>query len=561
MKQKKSSKVIIIAIIIMLILIIGIGVAYAYMATDLLKSNKKLFFNYLSQIGDTSEYGFIETNLTKYFEKKENTPYKNDGEFNVKITAPEEYMPTMQPTNRTNIAFNGEIDAVSSKAMQNISINYSNDVNFEFIYKQIGSVYGIQNDYVSKKYIAIDTEKNTSNLFIDGLQKNIGKIRNVASTPRMEDEARNLLNKYMEVLNQELQESNEIGYKLSLTGEQLKNITIKILETAKNDQELLEKINEQSTETYTTEDIEDMINELNDDTEVNGKNIEITVYQNLRKLSKIKVLVDTAKIEIAKNNEAGELQYNISFEQQQDDQTKFKAYLDIKFAGLATQQNINENYKLGIEFPIEDGTCPYEYNFNNDVTFEETSNIEEFTDDNCLNLTSLEEEKANQLTTAILERLQLVNKKIMEELGLDENSNPLINMLPTMFLTYGMETSTISDEMNQVTQTEIATFNSQYELYESTNLKGTTVKGLLTTIAKNNGLDDESEEDSTNSTDKANKDNKRLIEEINFNGEEYEVNLQNLTIIRGEVSTEDYYRVEFEKNEDGAIYRAVINKK
>ena len=45
-------------------------------------------------------------------------------------------------------------------------------------------------------------------------------------------------------------------------------------------------------------------------------------------------------------------------------------------------------------------------------------------------------------------------------------------------------------------------------------------------------------------------------------GEEYEVNKQNIAVIKAEVEAESFYRVEFEKEEDtGLIYRVVINKK
>ena len=103
----------------------------------------------------------------------------------------------------------------------------------------------------------------------------------------------------------------------------------------------------------------------------------------------------------------------------------------------------------------------------------------------------------------------------------------------------------------------ITTFNEKFQVYEGTNLKGTTVKGLLTTIARNNGLD--------NSDDILNSEGStanHLIKEINFNGEEYEVNEQNINFIKNEMKLDGYYRVEFEMDEEsGAIYRAVINEK
>ena len=99
-------------------------------------------------------------------------------------------------------------------------------------------------------------------------------------------------------------------------------------------------------------------------------------------------------------------------------------------------------------------------------------------------------------------------------------------------------------------EVEVNTFNQKFEVYESTNSKGVTVKGLLSTISLNN----QSEEINNK------------IKEINYNGEEYEATEQNIKLIKEEIDkeieNEKNYRVEFEKDQDtGLIYRAVINEK
>ena len=160
-------------------------------------------------------------------------------------------------------------------------------------------------------------------------------------------------------------------------------------------------------------------------------------------------------------------------------------------------------------------------------------------------LSNYENEQVENLKTAILERMVEVNKQQMEKLGLTEDQNPLQYALPISELLTSQYNSfdQMSSSMNEA---EAETFNSKFEMYESSNLKGPTVKGLLSTIENNNNKEDA--------------DNK--IEEINFNGQEYEPTEQNITLIKSEIELEAEYRVEFEKNENtGIIYRAVINKK
>ena len=136
MGQKKSSKIILIMIILVLLLILLAGVAYVYFATDLFRGNKELFFKYFSQIGDENE-GFIEGSLKDYYNKKQNTSYLNDGNFSVNITSDYE-QEQFENTNKMNLTFQGQVDNTNSQIEQNISLNYSEDVNFPIVFRKVG---------------------------------------------------------------------------------------------------------------------------------------------------------------------------------------------------------------------------------------------------------------------------------------------------------------------------------------------------------------------------------------------------------------------------------------
>ena len=74
--------------------------------------------------------------------------------------------------------------------------------------------------------------------------------------------------------------------------------------------------------------------------------------------------------------------------------------------------------------------------------------------------------------------------------------------------------------------------------------------------------DSSSDEDDGSDDEQDTNKSKYEIKEINYNGEEYDVNQQNVTFIKSDIAVDKYYRVEFEKNQDtGVIYRAVINVK
>ena len=158
--------------------------------------------------------------------------------------------------------------------------------------------------------------------------------------------------------------------------------------------------------------------------------------------------------------------------------------------------------------------------------------------ENTVILNEKDDEYVTNLLTAIDERLIQVNETFLQELNITEAQDPLENILPEYFISTNGDTSNVN-------QNEVQSFNAKFELYESTNSKGATVKGLLTTIQNNN------EQEGNNK-----------IEEINLDGQEYEVTEQNITLMKSSINVEDGYRIEFERDENtGLIYRAVINKK
>ena len=67
MRQKKNQKLLLIIIILLVILVLLIGVTILYFATDTFKSNKELFFKYITQMGDEEEK-FIDPSIESYFQ-------------------------------------------------------------------------------------------------------------------------------------------------------------------------------------------------------------------------------------------------------------------------------------------------------------------------------------------------------------------------------------------------------------------------------------------------------------------------------------------------------------
>lgn len=572
MNQKKNKKIVVILIIISIIIIISIGLAIMYFATDLFKSDEKLFFKYIYQMSDEKN-GFINSDLKKYFEKKNNTPYEDDGSFDANVTQESGHGQSNNVDN-FNITYSGQVDTANSKANQDISINYSNEVKFPFTYRQTGKTIGVQTKYVGNKFVAVETDKindlldetgTTSNSVVNTGEK-IEEIKNVELS---DEEINQIKEKYMNAINQKLQKSNfsklqngtEKGYKLSLSGDEMKTILLNILDTLKEDQSTLDKLNEyikiqKKSSKISKSDIENWITEINNNSDISDGKIEITVYTKNRKTSKLEILFseektsDEIKMTIEKTQTGNDLQYNIRINLSNNNEEILNVYLNCKYTGIQLLQSISENYELGINYKIPEennnnqNSNDYnaKYTFNNNVNFIQSAEIEDLENKNANILNNYDKEQVTSFMEALINRIQAVNKKQMEQLGLGENENPIQYIIPNIMLSGNMFSTINASDLDE---SEISSFNKKFELYEGTNEKGVTVKGLLTVIKSNNDSNE-----------------KAKIEEINYNGQEYEITEQNMTFIKGDIETEESYRVEFEKDQDtGIIYRAVINKK
>lgn len=565
MNQKKNTKILLILIIIIVIIILA-GVGILVFATDIFKSDKEMFFKYMADIGD-SKKGFIDDGLKQYFEKKNNTPYNDEGEFSVNISSDNEQK-KFENVNNFNISFSGQVDTANSKAAQNISLNYSNDVKFPINYKQIENKIGLQTKYVGSKFVAIETEKlNKLSEDLDDVEsygEMVDKLQKMGKVELTEDEKSHIKDTYITVINQQLEkdkfskvkESDMSGYKLSLTGTDLQNVLVKLLETLKNDQTTVDKLNEylkiqKNSAKITASQIDDAIKSIKDDTDFSDKNFEIAVYQKNRDVCKLVIETTEGTITIEKKIEGNQQNIVVSYEMKEDKKSKIS--FSANFENLESLQNIKENYELIMSLPevAESSTTTdvdsevVVYKFSNDVNFTDSATVEDFSSDNSLMLTDYDSDQVSNFLNAVVERISEVNEQQMGQLGLEASENPIVNMIPSIGLYLG-NMNVLNQVNSNMSEAEINNFNQKFEAYESTNLKGVTVKGLLSTISLNNQSEETSNE----------------IKEINYNGEEYEASEQNITLIKGEIDTEKSYRVEFEKDQDtGLIYRAVINEK
>ena len=542
MKQKKNKglPITIVILLIIILLLVG-GIAYLYFFTDMFKSNKQLFFKYTSQIVQ-SENGFIDNQLVQYFQKKNSTSYENNGEITFEVAIPN-IEDDLELANNFNITFTGKEDPTNSKSEKEISLNYSDSVKFPLTYRKTNTITGIQTQYIGSSFVSVRNDEELSGL------EDINNLLKLQNLEFSNEEVRNLKTTYFDnILNtlddskfSTLTEGNLTGYRLTLTGEELKNTLVQILNALKADTNTTHKLNEilqgVGINSEIDEDsIDDLIESIND-SEWN-QDIEMTVYAVGGNLSKVDIGMTGNTLTMSKEGNGQDITYTISLNTTKQD---ISAVCTAKYSDL-NSDNVTETYELTLEGIYEESNvveqtenakAHNQYSITNNVQFKDGVEIEDLTEENAVILNDQDNEYVTNLMNAIQERIVEVNKVQMEELGVSENENPI----PTLCAT--------NQATAEIDEQAVNAFNAKFELYQSTNTKGATVKGLLTTIQNNNETEGNNQ-----------------IEEINMDGEEYEVTEQNITLLKSSINVDDAYRVEFEKDiNTGLIYRAVINKR
>ena len=487
MKTKVVGRLI--TIVILLIFILGGIFAYAYFGTDLLKTNEQLFFKYLGQLVDTQD-GFIDRQLSEYTNKKLTGKYEDSGNFSVDMDISGMDPDMKQTLDEFNIEYSGKIDNTARKNEQNITLNYSDDVNFPFQYKYANETLGLQTDYVSSKYIGIENSNlkefvekfgvtDTAN-FPDRIDF-FSNFTNQETVNLTDEEREQVINTYTGILQEKLggkeftktEENDVTSYSVQITNQEVKDLLLAVLEAFKDDSILMPKVEEtfkqlldtmnetyreaSSSSTYEEVTIQSMVEEMINDlenTEMNEGTNTITVSQTNRKLSAITLKTTNesteAEIKITKTNDSGNLTYGMEMNvTDSETQDSMRYFLTASYQGLEQLTSVNETYQYGITGTIDGEEQRVVYNLNCTDTFNDGITIEDYAEDEIQVLNDYDAEEIMTLIMTIAERIGEVNAQQMEEIGFSEYGNPVMYTFPLLSLNtliYNQATDVVDEE-------------------------------------------------------------------------------------------------------------------
>lgn len=270
MMTKKKRQIIIIISILTILAIVSITLIILYLKTDIFKSKKTLFIKYLESSIDNASTVLKDIKKDEYEAIKSNNMYTSNKDINIKYV--EELGTTSENTNNeiNNVSVNikGQSDKNSNYKYDKISIKQEENNIFGLEYIKSDNNYGIRFSDLFKQFI-ISNDGSLSKIFKTmGYQEE--QLSNIPENLDIENELNSIFNitkeeetiiknKYIDLINENISDnditkkSNQIvqinnrnistnAYIITLTKEQFNNLSSKVLETLKEDEIILGKL-------------------------------------------------------------------------------------------------------------------------------------------------------------------------------------------------------------------------------------------------------------------------------------------------------------------------------
>lgn len=534
MMTKKKRMTLIISIIVAVIIIIAAILGILYIKTDIFKSNKTLFLKYLGK--NAENIGNLQSivQLNEYENSLQNSPYKTNTQIKANYT---KNVGTTSENNDNSINkltlnIDGQTDKANNYDNQKIELKNQDNTEATITYTRNNDSYGLLFNDLFNKYVVA----NNSNLKdlakklgfsdeqINNIPDNINVDENILNDLKFSDDELNTLKtKYSSIVIGNV-DSNKFGkqssvgisinnqnmvakaYSMTLTKEELNNIYVKILDTIKNDEVILGKIdkiqniyneitlgnNNINIKEKIQQKIESKIQNINQNN-IGSEQTKITVYEVNGKTIKTEIQGDSYKIsldciennekyfnaKITKSDKTEESvtitgtsdKVNIGVNKSTDDVTK-----QLNFERTVEVNDSKETVKNTLAY--EDNTKKAELAVNQNI--EKTTDIKEkveFNNDNSVNLTTLDQDQAKNIYDTVQNGIN--NKKAQVEDDIQ------IESIESMLQELGLIKDTSVLNSTEITDAERNRFNSKFEIIQGEKMKSEDVVKMIESIKDN----------------------------------------------------------------------------
>lgn len=554
-KKRIALAIAIPSIIVIIIIITGI---LLYLNTDMFKSNKTLFFKYLGKNSENIKEIEEIFESTEYEKNLQNNKYTDD--INIKVNYTNNLQTTSEDNSNTinnvKLLIKGEEDKnnkysykdfklekdknIATNTENQSSSENSNESNnkeqniMEVEYIKNDNNYGIRFSDLFKQYLLVENN-NLKDLFRkigyseqelenvpDSIEINDITLSDIKFT---EDEIKQLSEEYSEIINKKVskekfeKKSKQVitineknittnAYILKLTNEELNNLYVDLLESLKQDEIILNKIesiqnkinsiNINSSESKDlkesfVEEIDLQIEKINK-TNIGNQETKIIVYENSGKTIRTAIqgkdyeinfdyinTQDEKNIELIVKKDEIET-YNIKLKKDKDG-IKLDIYSNDETnpIKISLEQNKNESDRKisnNINLKYENANSKLEVSAEQEINIVDNfENENTLNDQNSILLNGLEKEQLQAVLNQVAEEVQQKINSISEEVK--------INDIQEILEALGIVNKQQNIEAGGITETEKNRFNSKFEILKGEELDNENVLKVVEAVKDN----------------------------------------------------------------------------
>lgn len=554
-KKRIALAIAIPSIIVIIIIITGI---LLYLNTDMFKSNKTLFFKYFGKNSENIKEIEEIFESTEYEKNLQNNKYTDD--INIKVNYTNNLQTTSEDNSNTinnvKLLIKGEEDKnnkysykdfklekdknIATNTENQSSSENSNESNnkeqniMEVEYIKNDNNYGIRFSDLFKQYLLVENN-NLKDLFRkigyseqelenvpDSIEINDITLSDIKFT---EDEIKQLSEKYSEIINKKVSKekfeknSKQVitineknittnAYILKLTNEELNNLYVDLLESLKQDEIILNRlesiqnkidaININSSESKDlkesfAEEIDLQIEKINK-TNIGNQETKIIVYENSGKTIRTAIqgkdyeinfdyinTQDEKNIELIVKKDEIET-YNIKLKKDKDG-IKLDIYSNDETnpIKISLEQNKNESDKKcsnNINLKYENANSKLEVSAEQEINIVDNfENENTLNDQNSILLNGLEKEQLQAVLNQVSEEVQQKINSISEEVK--------INDIQEILEALGIINKQQNIEAGGITETEKNRFNSKFEILKGEELDNENVLKVVEAVKDN----------------------------------------------------------------------------
>ncbi len=433
--------------LLIVVILLGIGSVYAYFATNAFKTDKELFFSYM-----TSDWlsDLKDENLKEYIKKQDNNAYTNKGSIALEVQDDGSISDeTLQMIKNSKITFEGKTDNSKKIAEQTLTMELAQGINIPVKVRRDGETLGIQSNLLNTKFIAVRNE-NLKNLLerLGADAEDVPDKIDFEESTFTESEIKELKEKYFSILDENLdeelfskeKENDQTIIKLSMTEEKAKDVLIKIFQTIRDDETLLKKFSGVIDRDDLKQQIDDLVDELKDIEPDEKITFEMKLSIKSKKVEKVEmnikegenitanILIENSQnklsikaydegdsileLQIEKETNENDVAYKIDIKTDLDtelaDQEKAEIHLTVQYKNLATLDNVEENYELKLSTQdYDESNTDLKLNYTNVKQFSSNIKVEGINSENAITLNDATDDQIDELLITIYKNLGL----------------------------------------------------------------------------------------------------------------------------------------------------------